>query len=354
MAEMSGVERLKVKMGMLFGAPGGAPRVRYGAIPFCSGGPQKKLALLRAFFPEEKHRFNILYLLSAGAPDFDLVARAKGKGVKVVVNQNGVYYPAVRPEDWESANEPIKRMLGLADYVLYQSKFAKKIAAKVVGEPFCPSAILYNAVDTRRFTPETRTEGEGYVRLISTGFVHTHSRLHRMERLFEALAILASMRSDWHFQFTGVFEPDYVHTAGDVIARLGLEEHVEFADPYDSADAPEVYGRGDVYLHYAPMDCCPNSVLEAMASGVPVVYAALGGTPELVGKKAGIGVPAATSLKEATFCDPQQYAKAVSILMDRHAQAGKAARQRAVERFDLRKWVDCHRTLFQNLLTGDT
>ena len=38
-------------------------------------------------------------------------------------------------------------------------------------------------------------------------------------------------------------------------------------------------------------DPCPTSVIEAMACGLPVAYAASGGTVELVGDEAGIGVP---------------------------------------------------------------
>ena len=50
--------------------------------------------------------------------------------------------------------------------------------------------------------------------------------------------------------------------------------------------------RADLLLHTKYNDPCPTVVLEAMASGLPVVYSASGGVPELVGEEAGVGIPA--------------------------------------------------------------
>ena len=48
--------------------------------------------------------------------------------------------------------------------------------------------------------------------------------------------------------------------------------------------------RAHLLLHTKVKDPCPSTVVEAMACGLPVVYPASGGTVELVGDEAGIGV----------------------------------------------------------------
>jgi glycosyltransferase involved in cell wall biosynthesis len=49
------------------------------------------------------------------------------------------------------------------------------------------------------------------------------------------------------------------------------------------ADLAATMRACDVFLHLAQNDPCPNVVLEALASGLPILYSDSGGTPELVG-----------------------------------------------------------------------
>jgi glycosyltransferase involved in cell wall biosynthesis len=93
-------------------------------------------------------------------------------------------------------------------------------------------------------------------------------------------------------------------------------------------------------------------VIEAMACALPVVYAASGGTVELVGDEAGIGVPHDLGWERDVPPDPAALAEAVeAVLADRSTYAA-AARRRAVERFALGPWLDRHEQLFTQLVTG--
>ena len=74
----------------------------------------------------------------------------------------------------------------------------------------------------------------------------------------------------------------------------------------------------DLLLHTQYNDACPGLVLEAMACGLPVVYSASGGTPELVGPEAGLGVAAEQSWEKTYPPDPNKMAGAVlTVLEDR-------------------------------------
>ena len=88
-----------------------------------------------------------------------------------------------------------------------------------------------------------------------------------------------------------------------------------------------------------------------MASGLPVVYPASGGTVELVGDEAGIGVPHAGGWERDEPPDPEALASAVTQVLADRPSYSTAARKRAVERFALEPWLDRHAELFAELTT---
>ena len=131
--------------------------------------------------------------------------------------------------------------------------------------------------------------------------------------------------------------------------RLGLDGTVDLVGRYTQADAPDVFRRAHVLLHTKVNDPCPTTVIEAMACGVPVAYAASGGTVELVGDEAGVGVPHPDGFERDEPPPAEALAAAVlAVLADRERYA-EARRRRAVERFALADWLDRHAAIFAEL-----
>ena len=96
-------------------------------------------------------------------------------------------------------------------------------------------------------------------------------------------------------------------------------------------------------------DPCPSVVLEALASGVPVVYPRSGGVPELVGDDAGIGVPHPDGFERDEPPGADALAEAVTRVLADLPVYRAAARARAVDRFSLEPWLDRHAELFERL-----
>jgi glycosyltransferase involved in cell wall biosynthesis len=342
------------------GVPGaGDLRVSYGLarVP----GPHRrevggivKLQALQRLFPNAPRRFNVLYLVTSRLPHgaASLARAARRKGAGVVVNQNGVAYPGWFGPGWERLNAPMRTLMTLADHVFYQSAFCKESADRFVGPPPARWEILYNAVDTSVFTP---VDGRPSALTLLLG--GSQDLRYRLETALRVLALVARHRADVRLLVTGRLrwtrDPrDSRREAERLAHELGVLERVEFLGPYSQADAPAIFQRAHMLLHTKYNDPCPTVVLEGMASGLPVVYSASGGVPELVGEAAGIGVSAEISWERDDPPAPDTMAAAVLELSapDRYRQASLAARRRAIERFDVTPWLERHRQVFQALI----
>jgi glycosyltransferase involved in cell wall biosynthesis len=63
---------------------------------------------------------------------------------------------------------------------------------------------------------------------------------------------------------------------------LGVADRISFPGPITKAEVPARLNQGDVFLNTARVDNTPVSLLEAMACGLCVVSARVGGIPYLV------------------------------------------------------------------------
>jgi glycosyltransferase involved in cell wall biosynthesis len=307
-----------------------------------SGG-SAKIQRLAARFPNDPTGFSVLYLGSNWVPR-DLQALlwlTRRRRIPLVVNQDGVGYPGWAGDETEKVNRPLQRLLRSAEHVLYQSEFCKRSADEWVGAPAGSWEVLYNAVDVDRFTPAESEPDDGPTLLLAGD----QTQAYRLELALATLAALVQSHPEARLLVTGRL----VVPAEPLVRRFGLEARVELLGRYSQDDGPAIFRRAHVLLHTKVNDPCPSVVLEAMASGVPVVYPRSGGVPELVGDKAGIGVPHPEGFDRDDPPEPQALADAVSaVLAERHSYAS-AARRRAVEQFALEPWLERHAELFERL-----
>jgi glycosyltransferase involved in cell wall biosynthesis len=338
-------------------APGDTPRVFYGhaRIPGADEvayGGMVKFQSLQGRFPNAPLDFNLVYLGSSSLPRdvASIVELARARGAPLLWNQNGVAYPAWAGDRTDALNEPQRLGLHAADHVVYQTEFCKLSADRFLGERTGPWEILPNPVDTKRFTPAA-THTPGLV-LVLGGTQYEH---YRLTVALDTFAHVARERPEARLLVTGKlsWSPDHAANRAEALdhaRRLGVADRVELMGPYTQAEAPEMLRRGHVLLHTKVNDPCPSVVLEALACGLPVVYSASGGVPELVGD-GGIGVQSPLDWERIRPPAPEQLAEAVLAVAESWTTFAAAARARS-ERYDVSRWVERHAELFGALLSG--
>jgi glycosyltransferase involved in cell wall biosynthesis len=308
-----------------------------------AAGGSVKMQKLAERFPNSPADFSLLYLGTTWLPrDLGpLLWLARRRGAPIMVNQDGVGYPGWAGDRAEDVNRPLRRCVLAADHVLYQSEFSKLSADLFLGEPGGSWEILPNAVDVARFTPAATPPLDGPVLLLGGD----QTQEYRLELALRVLALLRSRHPDARLLVTGRL----VSPIEPLADELGVRDRVFPLGEYAQRDAPGIFRRAHVLLHTKVKDPCPTLVLEAMASGLPVVYPASGGTPELVGDEAGIGVAHPDTWERDEPPSPEALAEAVDAVLSELARYSEAARARAVERFALEPWLDRHSELFERL-----
>ena len=318
-------------------------------------GGTVKFQSLQDVFPNRPRDWNLLYVgASTIPPDAAILLRlARRRRAAVVWNQAGVASPGWHGPGWQGANKPLAQMLHAADHVFFQSEFSKLGSDLFLGERRGPWEVLYNPVDTARFTPEPRPPGRPLTILLG-GNQYQHYRFDSAVRAFAHLArehpearLLVSGRLSW----TRLTDLDEAYrSAARLLSELAIADRVELVGTYTQLEAPELMRRADVLVHTKYNDPCPGVVIEAMACGLPVVYSSSGGVPELVGPEAGIGIPAPLDWEKDHSPEPELLARALAEAAERLPELSSAARARAVERFDVRPWIERHREVFRSLL----
>jgi glycosyltransferase involved in cell wall biosynthesis len=149
--------------------------------------------------------------------------------------------------------------------------------------------------------------------------------------------------SDIHAHLVLVGEGD-LRGQLDIQAKdLGIAAKVHFLGL--RTDIPDVLGAMDVFVLSSDYEGNPLSVMEAMASGLPVVSTSAGGVRDLFeSEKEGLLV---------RLGDVQGLANAMtSLLINREARQsmGTAAKRRARESFDVSTMIQAYEELYEHLV----
>ena len=317
-----------------------------GAIRGSQGGPLVKSNLLMSHFGQNYLNFSLIYTFS-GMPYITPTALkfAKNRGFSVIHNQNGVFYEGWYGKGWERQNEEMKSIYSKANLVLFQSKYCEASSKFFLGNPAAESQILYNAVDTSVFFPQRKIDTDNGITFLIAG--KTGDRLQRLEGVLYGLAYALKSGLNCKLMIAGPVSERVQERILLLSGNLNLGSRVVFFGKYDRVTAPILFKKADAFITLNYKDSCPNSVLEALASGLPVVYSNTGGTPELVTEECGVGLPCEEMWDKVYYPCSSLIGPAMIKVAENIPTFSRASRMRAVRKFDLACWLNAHEKIFE-------
>jgi glycosyltransferase involved in cell wall biosynthesis len=175
------------------------------------------------------------------------------------------------------------------------------------------------------------------------GYAATYRSLKGHAVLIRALREVVDRFPSVHLICCGEEYDDTRTALRRLVAELGIEAHVTLLQAREDVSA--LYRGLDVYVHPSLSEGLSNSILEAMAHGLPVVATSVGGTPDaVIDRTTGLLVPAGDS--HALAC-------AIAALLDDPLvtrRMGDAGRGRVADHFSMAAMVSGYQDVYLRTL----
>jgi sugar transferase (PEP-CTERM/EpsH1 system associated) len=316
--------------------PQEVPVIRLGKAPGSNLGMAWRLIrILRPLRPDIVHSRNWAAL--------DAVIAARLAGVPVVIHgEHG--REAFDPDGRNRRRNVIRRVMSpmIDQFVTVSADLRRWLVD--VGIPARKITHISNGVETTRFCPDGRPAGRARLGLPEDAIVV--GTVGRLEPVKDHLTLLEA------FAALGERTPAvFLVIVGEGRTRPALEQRIGRPDLAgrvrlvgERSDVPALLNGFDVFVLSSIAEGTSNTILEAMATGLPVIATRVGGNPELVqdGVTGSLVPPG----------DWRRMAGALASYIDdaaRRRAHGEAGRRRAVEQFSLDRMAAGYGDLYESL-----
>jgi glycosyltransferase involved in cell wall biosynthesis len=331
-----------VSWGRKFGVVG--MQLRERGVPVMQINPQvlsEKAFLVGQIRDIRPHIFHS-FSCNQDATDVSLAAAA---GVPVILTNRGStrhWNESGQMQEWEiERNRATRKIIACSHAVA-------AICARVECVPLHEISVIYNGVkepDLTTSLPSIRDQLKIKKTAPVIGYTATYRSLKAHEILLRTFQQVNALYPESHLICCGEEYDGTKQALQSLAAELNLR-NISLFGRQENMDA--VYRGLDIYAHPSLSEGFSNSILEAMAHGLPVVASAVGGNAEaVVDGVTGMLVPAG---------DAKAMAQAITVLVrdaSMRKQLGDAGRLRAVERFSLAAMVSAYQDIYEEVLAAE-
>lgn len=199
-------------------------------------------------------------------------------------NLRTVAYAHGAAEDMCRRNDPkgliirkkiLKASLKRSTKVIAISNDVKKSLIEYLGIPENQISVIYNGIDTSRFTTNVQENLNNPVRLIYVG------RLIKEKGVQLTLEALSNLPKGLNWTFDIIGDGSYRKELEQQVNALELKAQVHFMG--NCSNIPELLKEHDVFIHMPEWDeGFGITIIEAMAAGLLCICREKGGIPEIV------------------------------------------------------------------------
>ena len=237
----------------------------------------------------------------------------------------------------------------LADAVVYQSNFTRDWWNTVHGSLVTPHTVIYNGIDLKEFSPShNKIMKLEIIRLlvVEGSFKGGHER-----DLLNVVDLANTLSAQTHKQVDLLI-------AGDVPPSMRIKVspsskvNINWLGMIPHKEIPSLDRSAHIIFPAEINAACPNSLIEALGCGLPVVSYATGSLPELIGSDGGAVVPYGTNYWNLEAPKTEPLAKAVENILNKLPTFKKSARSRAEKYFDVAVMVEKYRQILLDNLSN--
>lgn len=284
-------------------------------------------------------------LVVGGTKHLPTIWQARHRGIRIVQRLNGMNWihrkqktgikHYLRSEYGNLILSTIRKHL--ADAIVYQSQFTRSWWQTTYGRSNVESTVIYNGVDLETYHPEgIHNRPDDHIRIL---LVEGHLGHGNESGLLNAIQLVETLQSR-------ISEPIELMVAGkvpqEIINKASHATNIwlTWVGIISGAEIP-ILDRSAHLLFSADLNAaCPNSVIEALACGLPVVSYATGSLPEILENDAGRTAPYGSNYWELEPPDVTALADAASEILNNLDHFRRRAREQAVKMFSLDDMVE--------------
>lgn len=184
---------------------------------------------------------------------------------KVIQRLDGVYYPSKHSDKYSEYNAQMKDIyINYADHVIFQSEYSKRQVFEMFGpKPNNEYTIIPNGADIEVFYPKSSGTDESIdiIKVVTTG---NFRNIDMILPVIEAIDKLIGRGYNIELSLIG---PISIAEKEDILSRNYVSNEI-FERQNDLADKLR---DSDLFIYSHLNPPCPNSVIEAICCGLPVV-----------------------------------------------------------------------------------
>lgn len=211
-----------------------------------------------------------------------------------------------------------KKLMNRSDALIAVSKYTFSELTELYGIDEKKIYVIYNGVDINKFKPrvnkaELKREFSLEEKQKTVLFVGRLYHRKGLEILLHSIPPVLQKFSDVKFAISGAGFKEKEESLRTLAKKLKIEEQVKFLGYIPDEKLPFLYSASDIFVLPAIYENFPFAILEAQATGLPVISTKVGGIPEfLTDNENGFlidpGDPTQLTQKVLTLLQDQQLA----------------------------------------------